>query len=64
MNTIMVFITKENPSLVFTTVVEHTIHIKPDAVSKHQKPYRLSPDERKVLRTQLTLTARYYNIRR
>lgn len=49
-----IFVTKQNPSLGFTTVVEHKIHLKPDVVSKHHKPYRLSPDKREVLRTQLT----------
>lgn len=49
-----IFILKENPSLGFTSLVEHTIHLKPNAVSKHHKPYRLSPDEREVHRTQLT----------
>ncbi|XP_062587193.1 uncharacterized protein LOC134248836 [Saccostrea cucullata] len=49
-----IFVTKENPSLGFTSLVEHTIHLKPNAVSKHHKPYRLSPDKREVLRTQLT----------
>lgn len=49
-----IFILKENPSLGFTSLFEHTIHLKPNAVSKHHKPYRLLPDEREVLRTQLT----------
>lgn len=49
-----IFVTKENPSLGFTSLVEHTIHLKPNAVSKHHKPYRLSPEKREVLRTQLT----------
>lgn len=47
-----IFDTKENPSLGFTSLVEHTIHLQPNAVSKHHKPYRLSPDKREVLGTQ------------
>lgn len=47
-----IFYTKENPSLGFTSLVEHTIHLQPNAVSKHHKPYRLSPDKREVLGTQ------------
>lgn len=49
-----IFDTKENPSLGFTSLVENTIHLQPNAVSKHHKPYRLSPDKREVLGTQLT----------
>lgn len=37
----------------FTRVLEHHICLKPDAVSKHQRPYRLSPDKKEVLRHQL-----------
>lgn len=48
-----IFVTKQNPSLGFTTVVEHKIHLKKDAVPKHHQPYRLSPDKKEVLRTQL-----------
>jgi hypothetical protein len=33
--------------------VEHQIHLKPDAVSKHQRPYKLPPHKRDVLRHQL-----------
>jgi hypothetical protein len=29
------------------------IHLKPDAVSKHQRPYKLPPHKRDVLRHQL-----------
>jgi hypothetical protein len=29
------------------------IHLKPDAVSKHQRPYKLPPHKRDVLRRQL-----------
>jgi hypothetical protein len=31
----------------------HQIHLKPDAVSKHQRPYKLPPHKRDVLRHQL-----------
>ena len=48
-----IFVTKENPSLGLTTLVEHQIHLKPDAKSKHQRPYKLPPDKREVLRHQL-----------
>ena len=47
------FVTEENPSLGLTSVVEHQIHLIPNAQSKHQRPYRLSPDKREVLRHQL-----------
>ena len=48
-----IFVTKQNPSLGLTTLVEHQIHLKPDAKSKHQRPYKLPPDKREVLRHQL-----------
>ena len=47
------FITKNNPDLGHTKVVKHEIHLKPDAKSKHQRPYRLPPDKKQVLRHQL-----------
>ena len=47
------FVTEENPSLGLTSVVEHQIHLNPNAVFKHQRSYRLSPDKREVLRHQL-----------
>ena len=47
------FVTKENPKLGLTNLVEHQIHLKPDAVSKHQRPYKLPPHKRDVLRHQL-----------
>jgi hypothetical protein len=31
-----------------TNLVEHQIHLKPDAVSKHQRPYKLPPHKRDV----------------
>ena len=37
----------------FTSLVEHRIALKPNAVSNHQRPYRLPPDKREVLRHQL-----------
>ena len=49
-----IFVTKENPKLGLTTLVEHQIHLKPDAKSKHQRPYKLTPDKREVLRHQLS----------
>lgn len=47
------FVTEENPALGYTNLVEHRIHLKPDAVGKHQKPYRLPPYKRDVLRFHL-----------
>jgi hypothetical protein len=38
-----------------TNLVEHQIHLKPDAVFKHQRPYKLPPHKRDVLRHQLLL---------
>ena len=48
-----VFVTPENPNLGLTHEVEHIIQLKPDAQSKHQRPYRLSPDKKQVLRHHL-----------
>ena len=48
-----IFVTKQNPGLGFTTLVEHHIHLKPDAISKHQRPHRLSPDKKEILRHHL-----------
>ncbi|VDI12321.1 Hypothetical predicted protein [Mytilus galloprovincialis] len=47
------FVTKENPDLGFTSLIEHKINLKPNAVSKHQNPYRLPPYKREILREQL-----------
>ena len=47
------FVTKDNPGLGFTTLVQHHIHLKPDVKSKHQRPYRLNPDKTEVLRHHL-----------
>lgn len=48
-----IFVTDENPSLGLTNLVEHHIHLRPDAKSKHQRPYKLTPEKRAVLRHQL-----------
>ncbi|VDI74561.1 Hypothetical predicted protein [Mytilus galloprovincialis] len=47
------FVTEDNPNLGFTRVVEHKILLKQDAVGKHQKPYRLPPFKREILREHL-----------
>ena len=47
------FVTDDNPELGFTRVVEHKILLKPDVVGKHQKPYRLPPFKREILRDHL-----------
>lgn len=47
------FVTDDNPDIGVTSVVQHTIYLKPDAISKHHKPYRLPPEKREVLRHQL-----------
>ena len=44
-----IFVTKDSPGLGFTTLVQHHIHLKPDTVSKHQRPHRLLPDKRDAL---------------
>ena len=41
-----VFVTPENPNLGLTHEVEYIIQLKPDAKSKHQRPYRFSPDKK------------------
>ena len=33
------FVTPDNPDLGLTRVLEHQIHLKPDPISKHQRPY-------------------------
>ena len=49
-----IFMTRgENPAIGRTNLVKHRIVLKPDAKPKHQRPYRLPPDKRKVLRDQL-----------
>ena len=45
-----IFVTADNPSLGATHLAEHQIHLKPNAVLKHQRPYRLTPDKREILR--------------
>ena len=47
------FVTKQNPDLGLTDVVQHHISLKPDFVGKHHKPYRLPPYKREVLREHL-----------
>jgi hypothetical protein len=42
-----IFVTKDNPSLGSTDVVEHHIVLKPDFRPLHQKPYRLTPHKRR-----------------
>ena len=48
-----IFVTKDNPGLGFTDLVRHKIILKPDAKPKYQRPYRLSPDKKEVLRHHL-----------
>lgn len=48
-----IFVTDIDPSLGFTNIVEHQIHLKPNFQSKHQRPYRLTPEKKEVLRHQL-----------
>ena len=47
------FVTPDNPDLGLTDLVEHKIHLKPGMTPKHQRPYKLAPDKREVLRHQL-----------
>ncbi|CAG2218656.1 unnamed protein product [Mytilus edulis] len=47
------FVTNDNPNLGYTKLIEHTIHLKPNASGKHQKPYRLPPYKREILRHHL-----------
>lgn len=37
----------------YTSGLQYKITLRPDAVSRHQRPYHLSPDKLKVLRHQL-----------
>ena len=48
-----IFVTEENPRMGYTMIVKHTIILKPDAVGKQRKPYRLSPQKREILRFHL-----------
>ena len=48
-----IFVTKDNPDLGFSTLVQHKINLKTDAKPKHQQPYRLPPQKREVLRHHL-----------
>ena len=45
---INIFVTDENPQLGLTNIVQHQIHLKPNFVSKHQRPYRLPADKHEV----------------
>ncbi|CAG2254909.1 unnamed protein product [Mytilus edulis] len=47
------FVTKDNPDLGFSSLIEHKINFKPNAISKHQNPYKLPPYKREILREQL-----------
>ena len=48
-----IFVTKQSPDLGFTDLVQHKIILRPDAKPKYQRPYRLSPDKKEVLRHHL-----------
>ena len=48
-----IFVTKDNPTLGSTDLVKHHIILKPDFKPKHQRPYRLTPEKREVLRHHL-----------
>lgn len=45
--------TQENTGMGYTDIVQHHIHMKPNFESCHQRPYRLSPEKRGVLRDHL-----------
>ena len=48
-----VFAINDNADLGCTDMISHKIHLKPDLVPKHQRPYRLPPDKKAVLIHQL-----------
>lgn len=48
-----IFVTPDNPDLGFTDLVQHTIILKQEAKPKYQRPYRLSPDKKEILRHHL-----------
>jgi len=48
-----IFVTAENPEIGLTPLVEHKIHITQNTKLPHQRPYRLSPEKKVVLRHQL-----------
>ena len=50
-----IFLTKDNPSLGHTDLVQHHLVLKPDFKPKHQRPYRLPPQKREILRHYLEL---------
>lgn len=49
-----VFVTPDNPDLGLTDLVEHHFIMKPNFKPLHQKPYRLTPHKREVLRHHLS----------
>ena len=48
-----IFVTKDNPGLGCTDIVQHHIILKPDMKPLHQKSYRLTPHKKEVLRHHL-----------
>ena len=48
-----VFITKDNPDIGVTPLLQHSIHLKDDYRGRNIRPYRLSPTKREVLRHHL-----------
>jgi len=40
------FVTDESPNLGYTDIVKHKIHLQPDFIPKHQRPYWLLPDKK------------------
>ena len=48
-----IFVTKENPTIGLTPLVQHTIHVDSNAKLPHQRLYCLSPDKKVILRHQL-----------
>ena len=48
-----IFVTRANPELGHTDLVKHHIVLKPDFRPKHQRPYRLPPNKKEVLRHHL-----------
>ncbi|CAG2216635.1 unnamed protein product [Mytilus edulis] len=48
-----VFVTTDSPNLGCTDIAQHHIILKPDMRPLHQKPYRLTPHKKEVLRHHL-----------
>ena len=48
-----IFVTPDNPTLGHTDLVEHHIVLKPDFKPNYQRPYRLPPQKREILRHHL-----------